>query len=328
MLPAPSLVKNPSQYDDTASDVVNLPDIYRAIALEELRETPQIKEQALAQLRDWIAKHPAIKSCRTDARFLLKFLRVRKYNHVTACENLERYLALRQSIPRWFVKLDTFEPWISDVIEARPVLPLGYDQSGKFVLLAKFGNFDPKKYTDEHGIRLWTMVYDSYQEEAEVQIAGTSVVFDMKGFTMANLAQWPVNDLKKYLDFSLKTLPIRLKAIHVVNVPKYVVSFIEVIISFFNAKQKSRTHFHKSFDEYTKCNDATVLPKEYDARGRFTLEELKDQLRKRFARYRDVIHAQSTMEIDRSMCKFLRKQISEDADDFGAEGSFRKMNLD
>ncbi|XP_065082760.1 alpha-tocopherol transfer protein-like [Ochlerotatus camptorhynchus] len=328
MLPAPSLVRNPSQYDDTASSVDNLQDIYRAIALDELRETPQVKEQALAQLRDWIAKHPAIKSCRTDAGFLLKFLRVRKYGHVTTCENLERYLVMRQSIPRWFGKLDTSEPWVSDVIDAGPILPLGYDPNGKLLTLVKIGYFDPKKYSNQHFVRFWTMILDSYQEEAEMQIAGGSAVFDMEGFTMAHIAQWPVTDLHRYVSYMINTTPMRIKGIHLVNIPKYAVSFAELIISFFNAKQKSRTHFHKSFDEYTKCYDATVLPKEYDARGRFTLDELKDQLRKRLARYRDVIYEQSTTEIDQTMCKPLQKQDVEHDTGFGVDGSFRKLNLD
>lgn len=33
-------------------------------AREELREEPARKAQALAQFKEWIAKHPFIKSCR------------------------------------------------------------------------------------------------------------------------------------------------------------------------------------------------------------------------------------------------------------------------
>lgn len=35
------------------------------IARNELREDDTRKDQALAQFRDWIEKHPAIKHCRT-----------------------------------------------------------------------------------------------------------------------------------------------------------------------------------------------------------------------------------------------------------------------
>jgi hypothetical protein len=50
------------------------------MAKDELREDENTRNQSLAQFREWIAKHPHIKRCRTDAAFLLRFLRVKKYS--------------------------------------------------------------------------------------------------------------------------------------------------------------------------------------------------------------------------------------------------------
>uniref|UniRef100_A0A182PXA7 CRAL/TRIO N-terminal domain-containing protein n=1 Tax=Anopheles epiroticus TaxID=199890 RepID=A0A182PXA7_9DIPT len=65
-----------------------LPDLYRKIAKEELREDDEIREQSLTQMREWIAKHPYIRKCRTDSSFLLRFLRFRKYSVPMVCETL------------------------------------------------------------------------------------------------------------------------------------------------------------------------------------------------------------------------------------------------
>ena len=52
---------------------------FKQIAKDELREDDNIRTQALAQFREWIAKHPHIRRCRTDAVFLLRFLPFHAY---------------------------------------------------------------------------------------------------------------------------------------------------------------------------------------------------------------------------------------------------------
>lgn len=58
----PSISTTPDEYD---SYKFTLSDKYKEMAMEELREDESIRTHALAQLRDWIAKHPNIKKCRT-----------------------------------------------------------------------------------------------------------------------------------------------------------------------------------------------------------------------------------------------------------------------
>lgn len=53
------------QTDVVTSYECHLPENVKKIALEELREDDNIREQSLEQMREWIAKHPNIKRCRT-----------------------------------------------------------------------------------------------------------------------------------------------------------------------------------------------------------------------------------------------------------------------
>lgn len=61
-LPRPNLEKIPESYDPYQCSLT--PEL-RKIALDDLREDDNIRTQALAQMREWIAKHPHIKKCRT-----------------------------------------------------------------------------------------------------------------------------------------------------------------------------------------------------------------------------------------------------------------------
>lgn len=53
-----------------------LPEDIKKIALEELREDDNIREQSLNQMREWINKHPAIKRCRTG-KYSFRFFRIK-----------------------------------------------------------------------------------------------------------------------------------------------------------------------------------------------------------------------------------------------------------
>lgn len=58
----PSVVTSPKEYDPYQC---NLGPKFKKMALEQLREDENIRTQALSQFREWIAKHPHIKRCRT-----------------------------------------------------------------------------------------------------------------------------------------------------------------------------------------------------------------------------------------------------------------------
>ena len=58
----PNLCKAPEKYDEYN---FSLADTYKQMAQDELREDDSIRESSLQQFRDWIAKHPLIKKCRT-----------------------------------------------------------------------------------------------------------------------------------------------------------------------------------------------------------------------------------------------------------------------
>lgn len=53
---------------------------YQDIALNELREDETRRTQALEQFRDWIKKHPFIKSCRTGLTIHIHILKL-NFNH-------------------------------------------------------------------------------------------------------------------------------------------------------------------------------------------------------------------------------------------------------
>lgn len=73
-----------------------LSDELKKLAEEELRETDEIRGNAIRAIREWAIKNQRIVSLRLDAKFILRFLRFKKFSIPMAQECLERYLVLRK----------------------------------------------------------------------------------------------------------------------------------------------------------------------------------------------------------------------------------------
>ncbi|XP_058464526.1 clavesin-2-like [Malaya genurostris] len=305
-----------------------LPDQFKTLAREELRESDEIRSQSLAQMRDWIAKNPAIKHCRSDPLFLLRFLRARKYNHVAACENLERYLVIRQHYADWFRKLDAAETWVDEMIDDWPILPLGYDKAGRLLIMVKMGNLDFNKFGNVELIRLMMMILESYYEEEQVQITGSVFIFESMGFTMSHLAQWPLSDIKNFINCVNHTFPLRIKEVHTVNLPQFAIVVAQLTVSFASAKLKKRIHCYQTIDDLIGHVELSKLPKEYG--GEIPIREFKQNLRSLLTKHRDAVLGLDQMEVDMVKSSILKKDtICRDLEnDFGVVGSFRKLTVD
>ena len=89
-----------------------------AKAREELREFPEERDAKIQELREWIESHEEI-SCRTDSEFLLRFLRVAKFQVQMAKNRLSRFCIVRSSpsegVADWFPN-DRFDPIARQVL--------------------------------------------------------------------------------------------------------------------------------------------------------------------------------------------------------------------
>lgn len=236
----------------------------RSIARIELREDDAIKRQTLDQFRHWIQKHPAIKRCRTDAAFLLRFLRTKKFSLPMAEEMLERYLTIRQLYPNWFQSLDIANPDIEAIIDAGYLIPLlERDRHGRRVILSCAGRFDPYKYTSAQMAQAHGLVVEALMDDEENQVRGYTHINDESGLTMGHLSAWSLTDIRNMLRCIQNSTPMRHKETHFVNIPSCATKFIDFAISLLNDKLRARISVHKSLDDLKDAIDPQILPKEY-----------------------------------------------------------------
>ncbi|XP_055609434.1 clavesin-2-like [Uranotaenia lowii] len=322
------VVKKPDSYEPYE---FKLSDKFQKLAKEELREDDEIREQALAIMREWIAKHPYIHKCRTDANFLLRFLRFRKFSIPQAQEAIEKYLVMRQSFPKWFQKLDCNDELMRSAIDDAVLLPLGQDEEGRQIIWVHFGNFDVEKLDPIAEFRYLVLFLELMLEDEEFQIAGVRAWADYTNSTMKHYGIWGIPDMKLLMDAVNRMIPFRIRAIHGVKLPKFAVAIANLLLSFATPKLRDRINCHNTVLESKKHFDKSLWPQEYG--GPVDVDQKLRELKKRFAERREAILALDDMEIDiqhlASLQVHQNRWDQENAEvDGGIAGCFRKLNVD
>ncbi|CAB3378958.1 Hypothetical predicted protein [Cloeon dipterum] len=210
-------------------------------AKEDLREDQATREHGIKAMREWLTKNPDIKNCRSDAVFLLRFLRCRKFSVPQAQELLERYLAIRQTYPHWFRNLDVNEADLLEIIDAGYIVPLPEkDCFGRQIILTRSKCLDAMKFNSTQMARLHSLVVEVLMDDEESQVRGFVHVNDEDGLSMSHLSMWSLADVRTMMNCIQKSTPMRLKGTHFINLPGIANAFFEFFISLLNDKLRGR----------------------------------------------------------------------------------------
>lgn len=305
---------------------------FRSIAKKELREEDDgVRLEAINQLRDWIVKNPAIKHCRTDDIFLLKFLRFRKFSVHQAGESIERYLAARQKMSQWFKGTDPTMAPLCSILDDCPITVLGRDDEGRTIILIRVASYDAETLTNDSIMRYVMMMLDTLTEQEEVQIGGIRVWMDCTGISMKFVSLFQLSEYAAMIDLMTKTMPIRIRQIHSVKLPKFAVSLANFALSFASQKLKERVVCHHTMLEARVHMPEPLWPESFGGTA-INVDALNRKMRKQLEGQREwLLSLDEQLEIDTSRFAALWNKNETDGAveiETGMVGNFRKLNVD
>uniref|UniRef100_T1DP05 Putative lateral inhibition n=1 Tax=Anopheles aquasalis TaxID=42839 RepID=T1DP05_ANOAQ len=275
-----------------------LPELYREIAKEELRETDQVRDVAMTQMREWIIRNKYIHKCRTDALFLLRFLRANKFSVPMACEALERYLAVREMYPGWFKHIDIMEPATQILLKDGPVSVLGRDSAGRTVILIRMDLINADLVTPVQICRYLTLMVETMLESEEVQIGGLMLLIDYTGVAMKVFQDWGATELKIVMEAWTRCYPVQYREIHAAKLPKMAIPIVEQLLSFGSPKFREIIHCYTSVAEMQKHMEPSITPKKYGGTMEIDLNVVNKRFWDRMVEFEDVVTGLDKMEID------------------------------
>ncbi|XP_077990719.1 alpha-tocopherol transfer protein-like [Glandiceps talaboti] len=231
-------------------------------ARDELNEDPDTRQQKLDDLREMFKRRPDIKF-RNDDAFLLRYLRVRKFNVEKAYKTLVHYYEVRHQYKDIFTDFtpSAVTQQLEDQIHT--ILP-ERDSKGRRILILKPGNWNPGAYSLTPVLKAGLMYIELMSEEEETQINGIVFIGDFGGMTKEHLKHFNPMLGRKLADTLQNALPIRLKEVHYINQPKFFDLIFSIFRPFLSEKLVKRLHFHG--DEYGNLHQhigSAILPTEY-----------------------------------------------------------------
>jgi hypothetical protein len=309
--------------------VCKLSDELKKIAKKELREDDKVREQALAQMRDWISKTNYIRDCRVDSNFLLRFLRVKKFSVPLAQETLLKYIAMRQQHTHWFHSTTIADPLVLDLVNRGVAFALpGRDKFGRRVMFTVGGNIDSSYHTSESVMKAIMLTFESMLEDEETQIRGFSHILDESGITLSHLTLWNPTDLSKIFGTCEKAMPMRHKRLDFVRLPtllNYVYEFATNTLM--SEKLRNRIKLHKDSASLMEHVDPKILPKEYG--GVIPMADMIQMFKEEIASRDARVLALDRMNLDLDLVKKSNNAPKSLCNDIlGMSGSFKKLDID
>ncbi|XP_063222909.1 alpha-tocopherol transfer protein-like [Bacillus rossius redtenbacheri] len=287
-------------------------------------DLPKSRQDNMEHVRSWLDFQPHLPEL-TDEHLHL-YLHACYDNLEKTKQMIESCYTFRTLTPELFSNRDVYGHDFQGVIETCEVMLLPRaTPEGHQVAMFRFTDYDASKLVYVDGLKALFIAIDVYLSMHGLS-SGCICVIDVKGVNLGHVAKiHPLSLLKKSLFFIQECMPVRLKGVHVVNTGTIIEKVMTLCKPFLKEDLARLLHFHAAVDNLGEHLPLDILPEEYGGKAGSSASiynELKNML---FTHYVDWLGEEEGLRTDES------KRVGQSAVKdtlFGAEGSFRKLQID
>ena len=221
-------------------------------ARQELREVPEKRMESIRQLRKAIESYRRLPGeedivfKRTDNRFLLRFLRSRKFDQDRSLQVYVNYYKYRHKHREW-LKEDASpdDPELKHIMESGvfAILPTPLKDGSRGLCLFP-SRWDAATMDPLHCSRVFFHILDKLMENEEAQVHGVSILDNAENSSLQKLYQFMRSEVWK-LGIELQdAFPARFKGLHFINQPWYISLLMSAVRPLLKQKHRDRFHAH------------------------------------------------------------------------------------
>ncbi|XP_011704761.1 PREDICTED: alpha-tocopherol transfer protein-like [Wasmannia auropunctata] len=265
-------------------------------AMEYLNETDENRENDVAEIRRWLEDELRI---RIDNFFILRFLRVCKFNLEKTKTRIRNYYKQLSHLPEWYLNKDPFRPELQELLDLGILLPLRKpDSQGRVVFLIRGTRHDPRIHTIPNLSKAFILAIEmamKYYPAASVY--GCAMFFDVINPTIRHIFQFRPYVIMNMVHAWQSCYPMRYQTITVFNVPTFFDIVIRIMKSFMTEKMKNRFYVYSHRPQCFKDIPANILPVEYGGTDG-TMKELTEYWKKLIEENRDWLLRDENVKIE------------------------------
>ncbi|XP_034246563.1 alpha-tocopherol transfer protein-like isoform X2 [Thrips palmi] len=309
-------------------DIKPLPEEQHAALLKKVDATPESLKRDVKILREWLAQQPHLPQLGEDFDpWLIRFLIGSKNSLQRAKEYLEKYCTSRAQRAELYTQGPS--PGVENLFALikSGVLPVTTPQGTRMVItkFTKEVGEDPSKMDWGIYFKLTVHMADVFLG-SEGHPVDAEICMDLEHFTVALNNSFVANLslFRQFVDTAQGSVPLHYKAVHLVNAPGIIKTVIAMVRPFLKDKLGERIIVHDTVESFHKCVDKACLPSDYGGQGK-TLQQMCDD-------WHLIIHTNMPWILARQakLAADESKRVGGKPrqDDFGVEGSFRKLAVD
>lgn len=311
------------------NDIEPMTEEQYAELLKRIGATKASLERDAKLLREWLGQQPHLPQLGADwDPWLIRFLVGGKNSLQRAKEYLEKYCTSRARNPELFTQQPS--PVVEQlfVLIKSGVLPMVTPQGTRMVMsrFTKELGEDASKMDwgvyfklSCHMVELF-LASEGHPVDAEICVDLEHYSVSLSNSFVANLSMF-----KQLIEVTQGSVPLHYKVVHLLNAPAIIKTVIAMVRPFLKDKLGERIIVHENNESFEKCVHKACLPSDYGGQSGKTLAQMCDD-------WHLIIH--SNMPWFNARQKRLAADETKRVggkprqDDFGVEGSFRKLTVD
>jgi len=249
-----------SQKVSLAAGNGDLPEYLVNKAVNELNETPDNRDKGLRELKKLIEEYKSLTVPVDDDIFLLRFLRVSKFDAGMAFDRVREYYKWRMLNKELFS--DIQEPnVISFLNEGFLTISRGNAAGKPTTLLASYDKWDSDRFTGEDLLKVIILQIERALEDPHTQVCGMIILVDVSGFSLGHAYHLTPSVLSKIADSVYDVIPVMQKQLHLFNAPDIFLPIFNTFVSFVPKEMQEKTFYYgKDISELYKRVDTDCLP--------------------------------------------------------------------
>ncbi|KAH0955270.1 hypothetical protein HN011_000425 [Eciton burchellii] len=205
------------------------------------KKYPEITDELLEDLQKWAKNHGLPK---IPEEQLALFAHSCYFNLDATKQCMDVYYRMRTTTPEFFRDRDSRLQYMQHSLKALEFVALPKpDHNGNQIIFHRLADSRPSQYMLNDGIKLLLMSIDGSLNMNGCS-SGYIFLFDMHGAGIGHLTRLSINSIRKFLEYIQEGMPVRLKAIHILNVVWFMDKILALIRPFMKREFYEMLHLH------------------------------------------------------------------------------------